>query len=116
MFLAKLAVSANILRSCQAAGVGRSTAYEHREADPAFAAAWDEAIENACDLLEETARERAQDGSDLLLIFLLKAHRPGLYRETLRHQIGADPNAPRLPLFVEVPVDDRSPLDRTNPA
>ena len=37
-------------------------------------------LEDAVDLLEEEARRRALAGSDLLLIFLLKAHRPQMYR------------------------------------
>jgi hypothetical protein len=50
---------------------------------------WDEALEDACDILEAEAWKRARDKSDLLLIFLLKAHRPAKYRETTRHEIDA---------------------------
>ena len=67
--------------------------------DPAFAAAWDDALEAAVDQLEAEARHRAIDGveqphfhqgkvcgtvrkySDALLMFLLRAHRPETYRD-----------------------------------
>ena len=64
-----------------------------------FAKLWDDALEVACDAMEEEARRRAMEGtkkpvfylgkvcghikeySDTLLIFQLKAHRPEKYRE-----------------------------------
>jgi hypothetical protein len=39
------------------------------------------ATEDAVDVLEAVARQRAILGSDTLLIFLLKGHRPEKYRE-----------------------------------
>jgi len=42
-------------------------------------------MEDAVDVLEAVARRRAVQGSDTLLIFLLKAARPAKYRE--RHQV-----------------------------
>ncbi len=101
-FLRELGAWANISRACKRAGVRRSTAYEARETDAAFKAAWDEALEIGCDALEEEAWRRATKGtdegvfyrgrkvaklikySDVLLIFLLKAHRPEKFRETIR--------------------------------
>ena len=50
--------------ACRVAGVGRSTAYEHRREDPAFAAAWDEAVEDALDLAERELLRRGRDGVD----------------------------------------------------
>lgn len=88
--------------ACSAAGVGRATAYEHKAADPEFAAAWEDAIEEAVEALETEARRRAIEGveqpivsggeiiatvqrySDTLTIFLLKAHRPERYRDNVR--------------------------------
>ena len=35
------------------------------------------------ELLEAEARRRAMSVSDTLLIFLLKAHKPGMYREKM---------------------------------
>lgn len=99
------------------AGVGRATAYEHRAAYPEFAAAWDDAIEEAVEALETEARRRAMEGveqpivsngeiiattrrySDTLTIFLLKAHRPQRYRDV----VAVDHTTAGMPLgFVPV--------------
>ncbi len=80
-FLAALRNSANVRASCMAAGISRKTAYQHRNRSAEFRAQWDDAIEDACDVLEAEAWQRARSTSDVLLIFLLKAHRPGMYRD-----------------------------------
>lgn len=85
-FLAALRNSANVRAACTAAGIERKTAYRNRDRYKGFAKAWDEAMEDACDVLEAEAWQRARSTSDLLLIFLLKAHRPGMYRETIKQQ------------------------------
>ena len=82
LFLEALANSANVLASCRAAGIGRTTAYKYRDQNPEFAKQWDQAIDEAVDTLEAAAWKRARDYSDTLLIFLLKAHRPLRYRES----------------------------------
>jgi hypothetical protein len=62
-FLAALAVTGNISDACQAAGVkARSTFYERRDNDNAFAALAAEALETSTDALELEARRRAHDG------------------------------------------------------
>lgn len=108
LFLEALAGGASITRSCEAAAIGRTTAYEWRAADEAFAKLWDDALEAGIDLLEDEARRRAVDGverpvvamgkiarnddgtvlkireySDTLLALMLKAKRPKQYRERL---------------------------------
>lgn len=105
-FLAVLRESANVRLACLAVEIERSTAYRLRDRDESFAAEWDEAVDEAADLLEEEARRRAHEGweepvfgrlsgkdagegeigavrkySDTLLIFLLKGARPEKYRE-----------------------------------
>lgn len=90
-FLAALRNSGNVRAACQAAGCSREIAYRHRRLEEDFAAQWDEALEEATDVLEGEARRRALSDSDTLLIFLLKSHRPDVYRETSRREItGAD--------------------------
>ena len=106
-FLAALELTGNVTAAATAAGIERTTAYKARYRSEetesrVFAKAWDEALEHATDLMEIEARRRALDGveepvyykgeivggvrkySDLLLIFMLKAHRPEKYRENLR--------------------------------
>ncbi len=103
-FLRELAASGNVSCACRKARVNRQNAYEVKEHDAQFRAAWDDALNVACDALEEEARRRALKGcdegvfykgkkvaklikySDTLLIFLLKAHRPEKYRETTRSE------------------------------
>lgn len=81
-FLAKLRNSGNVRLSCHAADVPRSTVYYWRNKFKTFKDAWNEAMEDACDILEAEAWKRAVDGqSDRLLMFLLKAHRPDKFKD-----------------------------------
>lgn len=93
-FIETLRGSCNVSESARAAGIGRRTAYEWREADEEFAAAWKDAEDEAADKLEREAWRRAVEGtdkpisfqgvitatykeySDKMLEILLKAHRP----------------------------------------
>ena len=105
IFLKALAKRGNVSEAAKAAKVNRDTANEHRKSDPAFAAGWEIALEDAADALEREAFRRAHDGvlkpvfgsggtgvgtvevgrvreySDTLLIFLLKGIRPAKYRD-----------------------------------
>jgi hypothetical protein len=103
-FLGHLAETANVTASAIIAGFDRRTAYEHRIIDAEFAAAWEDALDQATDTLEAEARRRALEGcrepvvnkdglvydenqvpmyvqkySDTLMITLLKAHRPSRF-------------------------------------
>lgn len=100
-FLATLALTCNVSASARAAGIGRQTAYDWREADPEFAKEWASAEEEAADLLEETAWNRATgpDKSDRMLEILLKGHRPNKFVE--KRLIGSDPEHP-LPAAVSL--------------
>lgn len=103
-FLDALAQTGNVTESAKVASVSRVFVYERRKDDLAFAAAWDDALDQAADVMEREAWRRAvqgttepvygrigkdQDGqigevqkySDTLLIFLLKAARPSKFRE-----------------------------------
>ncbi len=62
--------------------MGRSMVYQHKRQDAVFAALWDEALDIAADTLEDEGRKRAFDGSDVLLMFLLKGLRPQKWRES----------------------------------
>jgi len=83
-FLEVFRQTCNVRLAADAAGIDRDTAYRHRARDPRFAAAWARAEQDAIDVLEAEARRRALSMSDTLLIFLLKAHRPDRYRESIR--------------------------------
>lgn len=101
VFLAALRTSPNVSGAAVAAGHNRQHVYAVREADAAFADAWDDALGEAVEMAEGEAYRRAvkgvekpvyqaghligkvQEYSDTLLIFLLKAHKPERYRESL---------------------------------
>ena len=83
-FLKLLAETGNVSRSAIGAGIDRRGLYRERDTDAEFAAAWEEALESGVDELEEEARKRAKEGSDTLLIFLLKANRPQKYRDQVK--------------------------------
>lgn len=105
-FIDALRNAGNVSEACRLSEIGRATAYQMRENDPAFAAEWDEALQIAMDSLELEAWRRGRDGydeyvtckdglvldkegkpvlqrrySDGLLTTLLKAHRPEKYRD-----------------------------------
>jgi hypothetical protein len=73
-----------------AAGIGRSTLSEDRRKDQEFAKAWDDAVMQGIDRLEDEAYRRAMAGSDTLLTFMLRGRRPDVYA---RHD---EPPAPRV--------------------
>jgi len=74
-----------------------------------FATAWDLAVAQGTDRLEDAAFERATNGSDTLLMFLLRGRRPERFRENLNAKseltgtvvfewspIGARPETPSM--------------------
>lgn len=61
-FCAALAETCNVGKACKAISIGRTTAYEWREADPVFAAMWDKAMQVGVSALEDEAHRRAFDG------------------------------------------------------
>jgi len=86
MLLAAFCESGNFADACKLAGVSRMTVWRRRQADPEFDSAFIEAKELAVQTLEEIAYDRARAKSDLLMMFLLKAARPEMYREKYRYE------------------------------
>ena len=98
-FIANLRKTANVRQACLATPVHRRTAYRARERDADFAAQWDDALEEACDKLEEEAWNLALHGTTRpifykgkecgevvqhdsgMIKYLLGANRPAKYRE-----------------------------------
>lgn len=85
VFIEALADTGIVRSACAASGVSRNKAYRWRE-DITFRTLWEEALEDAADLLEQEAWRRARDGSDTLLIFMLKGLRPERYNDKIRHE------------------------------
>lgn len=87
LFVEQLVKGQTITAASETAGICRRTAYNWRESDKEFAEAWDDAIETGTEKLETEATRRALEGSDTLLIFLLKARRPKIYRERITAEL-----------------------------
>jgi hypothetical protein len=115
--------------ACAAVNVSRSTVYDAR-VDEEFAAAWDAIEKETTDAMEREAYRRAVEGtseplvsagrlvtnvqkySDTLLIFMLKARRPDVYRENVKiehagridgkHEIHVPDTAERRQTVVEL--------------
>ena len=107
VFLSVLRTGQTVTAACQQAlGVpgSRDRFYHLRGRDEAFADAWDAAYEDGTQAIEQEAWRRAVDGtskpvfqggahvgdvqeySDVLLLNLLRARRPGTYRERFKHE------------------------------
>ncbi|HEY9028274.1 MAG TPA: terminase [Burkholderiaceae bacterium] len=69
LFLMALAEVPVVQHACDAAGVSRSTVYESRAGDPAFAKAWDAALEAGVDRAEAEAIRRAVTGFDEPVVY-----------------------------------------------
>jgi len=100
-FLSALRKGVSVSGACKGARIPRQTAYDWRDADTKFAQAWDAALEEGTDILEDEALRRAVEGrerpvfykgeecgqvkeySDTLLIVMLKARRPEKYKENI---------------------------------
>ena len=100
-FIERLKATGNVTLAATGAGVTRQNAYQTRNRNKTFRRLWNEALEEAVDRLNGEARRRAMGikrdiyyagkvvgtknvYSDSLLMFLLKAHRPQLYRDNVK--------------------------------
>ncbi len=98
-FIEVLRETGNVTLAAQHAGQSRNQVHDVRQHSEHFAAQWDDALEEATDLLEAEARRRALTGidkpmffkgevvastkkySDPLLMFLLEAYDPQMFRD-----------------------------------
>jgi hypothetical protein len=83
MFLVAYSQCGNISQAARVANVSRPQTYVWLQ-DPCYAEAFREAGREAVDRLEEEARRRAMEGSDMLMSLLLKGHLPEKYRDNHR--------------------------------
>ena len=91
-FLAALAKAPSVSHAAKAPGVHRSTCYAVRDSDPHFAKAWEQSLETAVDGLVVAAFRRALRGSDTLLTFLLRCHRPATYNISHAENVSEQPD------------------------
>ncbi len=96
-FLKTLRETANVSRSARAAGISTSTAYRQRARHKQFREAWDDAMNEALDNIEQALTDRAVNGverqhfhggqitgsyrtySDQLGMFILRGRRADIY-------------------------------------
>ena len=71
-------------KACRRAGITRRQAFKWRAEDPDFRREWDAAVDIGVTALEDEAILRAKNGSDRLLMFVLRAARPEKYRENIK--------------------------------
>ena len=123
-FLAALAHTGNITEAADIAHISRSAHYQWLEADPVYAAASKDAMEQAAQRLEAEARRRAVDGveepvfyqgkqcgvikrySDALLMFLLKGAKPDKYKERTSTELTGAGGKPLTVTFVSPGGED----------
>lgn len=74
-FIEQLRLRAAVYVAAKHTGINKLTAYRWRDADSQFAEAWEEALQDAADVMESSVYERALNGDNLLSMFWLKAHR-----------------------------------------
>ncbi len=106
-FLTALEDTHLVTESAKRAGIHRDTAYDRRSKDEAFARAWGDVEERSTEIHEQIAVKRAAAGSDLLLMFLLKARRPDVYREHHHVQHAGDVEV-NLSLVTDPDLRDRA--------
>jgi hypothetical protein len=89
-FLAALQLGNSVKVACEQAGVSRRGIYYLKAEDPEFDEAWKDSIDGSVEVLEDEVRARALDRKDpkshIMLIFLLKKHRPE-YRENYKTEV-----------------------------
>lgn len=85
-FLELFAKIGTVTHAAEGSGISRQSVWIWKKEDEAFARAMAGAEEQRIDALEKRAFQRAEEGSDVMLIFLLKSLRPKRYREQVTHQ------------------------------
>ena len=83
-FLAAYSNSGNLRASALRAQVSRGHVYRALETDAKFRAEFDDAKDEAIELLEATLRQQALSGNTTALIFLLKCLDPSTYNERVQ--------------------------------
>ena len=132
VFLGALTRGASVRRAVKESGVCETTVYNRRKTDPAFRRAWCDAADIGTRLMEQEAARRAVRGtlkpifhkgvrvgmerrySDTLLIFLLKARKPEVYREGPRVVVGPQTNITAQQAAIQL-LNGTLPDDTTPP-
>ncbi len=87
-FLRALRQVPSVKHACMVAKIDRATVYRHRELDEQFAEEWRAAIQASVDELEHKAFQMALDGDSNLITFMLRCHKPEVYGDRSRVDVG----------------------------
>lgn len=90
MFLQAYANTGTVYHACRMSGVSRCTMYYWRNNDKDFAYAMQVAIDCNTEQLEQACFQKAMKGDSLLMMFLLKARKPEVYREKYEVKIDVE--------------------------
>jgi hypothetical protein len=82
-FFAALREWPDVTKACSKAGIGKTHVYRVYRTESEFAREWDAAVREGIEAVEDEAWRRTKK-SDTMLIFMLKSHKPAIYRETYR--------------------------------
>lgn len=107
VFCAALASGAMVGEAAAEASINRATAYNWREADADFAAAWDEALQAGTEILEVEATRRAVQGVEEPVVHqgqLTPIYERDEHGQVRMHQV---PTADGTPVWM--PVQARNP-------
>jgi hypothetical protein len=96
-FLAVLKNTGNVRRSCEEAGVSRTTVYSRKRKDKNFSARWVEAMENAIDRLESMVLKQAEQGDKTQLRYLRKWLRDSVDGDKATAELSEPSGAPNAP-------------------
>jgi hypothetical protein len=83
-FLEQLREVPSVTAAAAAAGITTSNAYHYRKAHPEYAEEWDKAKQVGLKKLLTVAFKRAEETSDKLMVFLLKAYMKDRFQESLK--------------------------------
>lgn len=101
-FLVSLARWGTVLAASREVGVTRRRVYELADASPTFRAAMATAQQEFAELLEHVALQRAMNGSERLLEFMLRGALPSKYRDSAQQSVNVSVGAP---IVVDVVAD-----------
>lgn len=138
-FLDALASGTCVKEACRIANTNPSAAYHQRRTNDGFHTEWDLAVKLGTELLEQEAERRAYHGvekpvfykgmqcgsvqeySDTLLMFVLRARRPEVYRERYDPEsrsavnVNIHTQAAAVGILNQLFNDERIPIERLDP-
>jgi hypothetical protein len=96
----------SIKAACRKARIGRNAFYNWFNDDPEFAARINAAKAQGLDALEDALTERGLITDTTAAIFLLKSHRPEIYRDRIDLNVQVRKKAEQMADALGIPADD----------